>query len=194
MMCAHRDGNLKKDGTLLNSKSMIAPASVSAIKAALDRGVHVIAATGKARPAALAAARAAGLEGLLVCQKGPGIFLQGLAVHGRDGSLLRTASMPGEAVRAAMTWARESRVPCCAFLGDECLTLEQGPELEQLHVLYYEPLARVVNDVEDVIAAGSVKKVCCDGCSPAATRVVLCAPHVGTCMSQSHLITCRYYL
>lgn len=30
-------------------------------------------------------------EGLVVSSKGPGIFLQGLAVHGKDGALL-----PGE--------------------------------------------------------------------------------------------------
>lgn len=148
-----------QDGTLLTSASVMAPSSVKAINAALDMGIHVVAATGKARPAALAAARAAGLEGRLVCSQGPGIFLQGLAVHGRDGGLLRTVSMSPEAVMAAMRWAREANVPCCAFLGDECVTLEQGPELQQLHAVYYEPLARVVPDVETVLAEGDVKKV-----------------------------------
>lgn len=148
-----------QDGTLLDSESRIDPSSVNAIKAVLKKGIHVIAATGKARPAAIAVARDAGLEGYLVSRAGPGIFLQGMAVHGRDGSLLRTARMPDEAVRAVMAWARHHRVPCCAFLGDSCVTLEMQPELRQLHELYYEPLAGVVQDVEGVLAAGDVKKV-----------------------------------
>ena len=53
-------------------------------------GVRVILATGKARPAAIQALSKVGLvgEGLVVSLKGPGIFLQGLAVHGTDGTQL----------------------------------------------------------------------------------------------------------
>lgn len=69
---------LDMDGTLLNSSSSIPPAAASAIRAACSRGVRVIIATGKARPGALAAVRAAGLEGddLLLSLQTPGVFLQ----------------------------------------------------------------------------------------------------------------------
>lgn len=68
-----------QDGTLLNSSSRVLPSSVAAIHAALDRGVTVFLATGKARPAAIRAMEAVGLagEGLVVSTSGPGIFLQG---------------------------------------------------------------------------------------------------------------------
>ncbi len=76
---------------------------MAAIRAAAAAGVAVIAATGKARPAALAAAAAAGLSepGLLVWPQGPGVFLQGLAVHGRDGRMLSDAALPHSVVEAA---------------------------------------------------------------------------------------------
>lgn len=51
------------DGTLLDSASRVLPSSVDALRAALSRGVAVCLATGKARPAAMAAMRTVGLEG-----------------------------------------------------------------------------------------------------------------------------------
>jgi hypothetical protein len=69
---------LDMDGTLLDSSSNISPDSAHVIRAATAAGVQVILATGKARPAAIAAARKAHLEGdaLLVSHRKPGVFLQ----------------------------------------------------------------------------------------------------------------------
>ena len=52
-------------GTLLDSNSKILPSSVSALKAALNEGVLVCLATGKARPAAISALQSVGLAGVL---------------------------------------------------------------------------------------------------------------------------------
>ena len=51
------------DGTLLDSRSQVLPSSVRALKAALKAGVTVCLATGKARPAAIAAMAKVGLAG-----------------------------------------------------------------------------------------------------------------------------------
>ena len=56
-------------GTLLDSRSKILPSSVSAIKAALDQGVLVCLATGKARPAAISALQSVGLAGKAITPK-----------------------------------------------------------------------------------------------------------------------------
>ena len=50
-------------GTLLDSQSKILPSSVSALRAALEEGVMVCLATGKARPAAISALQSVGLAG-----------------------------------------------------------------------------------------------------------------------------------
>lgn len=97
---------LDMDGTLLDSSSRIPQAAAQAIHDVIDahRGrVRVMLATGKARPAAMAAARAAGLEGdhLVVSPATPGVFLQGLAVHGRGGRALSDASLPPSVVADA---------------------------------------------------------------------------------------------
>lgn len=152
---------LDMDGTLLDSSSRILPSSALAIRAALERGVRVILATGKARPAAIAACRLAGLagDGLVVSPRGPGVFLQGLAVHGTDGRHLSDAALPAPVVSAAFDWAGRAGVSCVAFLGDECATLRMTPELEELHQRYYEPLASVAPGVEDLLSGPPVRKL-----------------------------------
>jgi hypothetical protein len=127
------------DGTLLNSSSEISARTVEALRVALDSGVRVVLATGKARPAAMAALSRVGLagaascspmysivcppyyatcgepklpyglqtarlwlcfvgsgagEGLVVSDSQPGVFLQGLAVYGSSGELLKSAELP----------------------------------------------------------------------------------------------------
>lgn len=54
---------LDMDGTLLDSASRVLPSSVAAMRAALAQGVRVCLATGKARPAAMAALLTVGLVG-----------------------------------------------------------------------------------------------------------------------------------
>ena len=51
------------DGTLLDSRSRVLPSSVGALRAALAAGIVVMLATGKARPAAMAALSEVGLTG-----------------------------------------------------------------------------------------------------------------------------------
>jgi len=54
---------LDMDGTLLDSRSRVLPSSAAALRAALAAGVTVMLATGKARPAAMAALAEVGLAG-----------------------------------------------------------------------------------------------------------------------------------
>ena len=66
-----RPGDIKlvaidMDGTLLDSSSHVLPSSVDALRRALWRGVTIMLATGKARPAARAAMAAVGLAGVFL--------------------------------------------------------------------------------------------------------------------------------
>jgi hydroxymethylpyrimidine pyrophosphatase-like HAD family hydrolase len=144
------------DGTLLDSRSQVLPSSVTAIKAALAAGVTVMLATGKARPAAIAAMHKVGLvgDGLVVGPRNPGLFLQGLAVHGFNGDLIGGGCLNSDIVSAAFQYSMDTGTPICGFLGDECVTIgSMTPEIEELHTRYYEPLAAVAPSVEAVLAA-----------------------------------------
>jgi len=149
------------DGTLLNSQSKITERTAAALRAALEANVRVILATGKARPAAMVALERVGLagSGLVVSNEQPGVFLQGLAVYGSSGELLDSDSLPAGVVILLFEHAMENDISICAFLGDECVTTKMTPELEQLHYTYYEPLAKVVSSIPEVLRGPPVKKI-----------------------------------
>lgn len=86
--------------------------------------------------------RSAGPSGL-VHTSGPGVFLQGLATYGPDGELLEGSSLPWSVVQDCFQYSEKQNVALCAFLGDECVTTRMSPFLEELHFVYYEPLAQV---------------------------------------------------
>ena len=152
---------LDMDGTLLDAKSKIRPSSVAAIKAACEKGVRVILATGKARPAAIQACEKVGLVGqhLLVSTSSPGIFLQGLAVHGPRGESLFSSHLTKEVVEEAFKWSLASGVSLAAFHGDTCSTLTMTRELQELHSIYYEPLATVMPSLQAICDGPPVKKL-----------------------------------
>ncbi|RVW79227.1 Endoribonuclease YBEY, chloroplastic [Vitis vinifera] len=64
--------------TMLNSKSQITATTAKALKEALSRGVKVVVATGKARPAVITALKAVDLVGKdgVISEFSPGVFIQ----------------------------------------------------------------------------------------------------------------------
>lgn len=152
---------LDMDGTLLDSGCRILPSSVDAIRAVLSRGVRVMLATGKARPAAQAALASVGLagNGLVVGPNHPGIFLQGLAVHCYRGTVIAGGVLDREVVKQAFEFAQDSNVACVGFLGERCVTLQMRDEVEALHALYYEPLADVKPSIEAIVEGPPMRKL-----------------------------------
>lgn len=149
------------DGTLLDSNSRVLQSTVEALRAALAKGVTVILATGKARPAAISCMETVGLAGPdgVVSTHGPGVFLQGLAVHGMDGRLLPSPNLPAQVVMAAFEYANKHDVPLAAFLGDTCATLKMQTELQELHSRYFEPLPEVFPSLNALSRGPPVKKL-----------------------------------
>jgi len=148
------------DGTLLDSSSSVLPSSVDAIRMAMDRGVKVILATGKARPAAVKAMEKVGLagDGLVVGQKTPGIFLQGLQVYGHGGRALQGVSLDKDIAERVLMYAYENDISITCFLGDECVTPKMTKELEELHYRYYEPYAQVMS-IQDIVRGPAIRKM-----------------------------------
>ncbi|KAB1204333.1 Sugar phosphatase YidA [Morella rubra] len=149
------------DGTLLNSRSQITSANARALKEALSRGVKVVIATGKARPAVLSMLKMvdlAGLEGV-VSEFSPGVFLQGLLVYGRQGREIFRRNLDPNVCREACHYSWENKVPLIAFTKDRCLTLFDHPHVDSLHTVYHEPKAEVMPSVEHLLAAVDIQKM-----------------------------------
>jgi len=115
------------------------------------RGVPVILATGKARTSALLACEKSGL-GHMFSSASPGIFIQGLLVHGPGGKVLSQTYLPKEVVERAFSYAEEAQIACCGFLGDRNVTLAAHPRLDELHERYFEPASYVADSLEEILA------------------------------------------
>ena len=151
---------LDMDGTLLDSSSSVLESSIEALKLAMERNVRVMLATGKARPAAMAAMGKAGLVGdeMVVGLKTPGIFLQGLQVYGRGGIALQSGALDMEVARGVLEFAMARDIAVTCFLGDDCVAPRVTKELEELHYRYYEPYPKELK-VEDILNGPPIRKM-----------------------------------
>ncbi len=151
---------LDMDGTLLDPSSSVLESSIEALKLAMERDVRVMLATGKARPAAMAAMEKAGLLGdeLVVGLNTPGIFLQGLQVYGRGGVALESGALDMNVARRVLEFAMTRGIAVTCFLGDDCVTPRVTEELEELHYRYYEPYPKELQ-VEDILKGPPIRKM-----------------------------------
>uniref|UniRef100_A0A7S0V7F7 Uncharacterized protein n=1 Tax=Polytomella parva TaxID=51329 RepID=A0A7S0V7F7_9CHLO len=152
---------LDLDGTLLDKHSRIPKGSVRVIKEAIRRGVRVVAATGKARPAVMkvAALHDLGGEGELSWANGPGIYMHGLLVLGPSGQALAEHALSDDVVRSAFSFSAAEGVPLVAFLGDINGVLIDSSENHELHERYHEPLGQLFPSIDALLAAGTVRKM-----------------------------------
>lgn len=149
------------DGTLLNSKSRITEATAKALREVMSRGVRVVIATGKTRPAVISLLKMVDLagEGGIVSNTSPGVFVQGLLVYGRQGREICRRNLDPDVCREAFLYSLEHKVPLIAFSQDRCLTLVDHPLVDSLHTVYHEPKAEIMPSVEHLLASGDVQKV-----------------------------------
>jgi len=141
---------LDMDGTLLNSDVLVPDRNREALEECEKRGIKVVLATGKARTSALLACEKSSL-GDMFSSASPGIFIQGLLVHGPDGKVLSQTYLPKDVVRKAFLYAEEANVACCGFLGERNVTLRSHPLLDELHERYYEPESYVAANIEEIL-------------------------------------------
>ena len=155
---------LDLDGTLLTSEQAVSARTAAAVRRAIDEGVKIVAATGKARPAALEVLARAGLASTpgapgIIGASSPGIFLQGLAVYDCDGRLLPGPSLDSAIVVDAFLYSLEHNVPLVGFCGDTCITMRGHELIDELHNKYSEPKARLLEGIDDLLAVPAVYKL-----------------------------------
>ncbi|KAL2318167.1 hypothetical protein Fmac_032043 [Flemingia macrophylla] len=148
-------------GTLLNSKSQISSATVNALREASSRGVKIVIATGKARPAVINIFKMVDLAGNdgIVSEFSPGVFVQGLLVYGRQGQEIFRSKLDPNICREACLYSLESKVPLVAFCEGRCLTLFHDPLVDSLHTIYHEPKAEVMPSVDHLLASADIQKI-----------------------------------
>lgn len=149
------------DGTLLNSKSQVSLTNARALKEASSRGLKIVIATGKARPAAISVLQMVDLAGKdgIISEHSPGVFLQGLLVYGINGREIFKRNLDPNVCREAGHYSLEHKVPLVAFCQDCCLTLFNHPLVDTLHTVYHEPKAEIMPSVEHLVTAADIQKL-----------------------------------
>ncbi|VFQ62070.1 unnamed protein product [Cuscuta campestris] len=149
------------DGTLLNTSSQISLATAHALKEATSRGVKVVIATGKTRPAVINLMKTVNLAGKdgIISEVSPGVFLQGLLVYGRQGREIARRNLDQNICREACVYSVNHNIPLVAFSEGRCLTLFEHPSVESLHTIYYEPKAEIVSSIEQLSAGVEIQKM-----------------------------------
>ncbi|KAL5226956.1 hypothetical protein ABZP36_015221 [Zizania latifolia] len=149
------------DGTLLNSKSQVTSRNAEALREARSRGVNIVIATGKARPAVIDALNMVDLSGRtgIVSESSPGIFLQGLLVYGSQGREIYKRSLDQEVCREAFLYSLEHKVPLVAFSQDRCFSMYDDPLVDSLHYVYHEPKAEIVSSIDQLLGTTEIQKV-----------------------------------
>ncbi|CAA7410392.1 unnamed protein product [Spirodela intermedia] len=149
------------DGTLLNSKSQISSSNVEALKEASSRGVNIIIATGKTRPAVINVLKKVNLAGNngISSESTPGIFLQGLLIYGRQGREISRRNLDDNVCREAFLYSLERKIPLVAFSQDRCFTPFNDPLVDSLHSVYHEPRAEVVTSIDHLLSIAEIQKL-----------------------------------
>ncbi|KAJ7965915.1 haloacid dehalogenase-like hydrolase family protein [Quillaja saponaria] len=149
------------DGTLLNSQGQISSTTAKALREASLRGVKIVIATGKTRPAVISALKMVDLAGKdgIASELSPGVFVQGLLVYGRQGREIFRRNLDPDICREACVYSSENKVPIIAFSEDRCLTLFDHPLVDSVHTIYHEPKAEIVPSVEHLLASVDIQKM-----------------------------------
>ncbi|XP_047341022.1 endoribonuclease YBEY, chloroplastic [Impatiens glandulifera] len=149
------------DGTLLNSRSLVSSANAEALREASSRGVKVVIATGKTRPAAIRVLDMVDLAGKngIISEFSPGVFIQGLIVYGRQGREISRKNLDPDICRETFLYSLDRKIPLIAFSGDRCLTLFDHPLVDSLHTVYHEPKAEIMSSIDHLLTGNDIQKV-----------------------------------
>lgn len=140
------------DGTLLNSNHQMSQRSETALKAAIDRGVQVVIATGKTFVSAEAIIRRLNLTT-------PGIYNQGLVICEPDGTISYQRTLDSALARRVWRFGEQRGFSLAAYSGTRIMVRALNAEICQLAHKYHEPTPEAVEDIHEYVGTISIHKL-----------------------------------
>ena len=140
------------DGTLLNPDHQMTERVEKALKAAMEKGVKVVIATGKTFHSAKDI-----IERLSLTT--PGIYLQGLAIYQPDGTISHEWKLDPMVARQVITFAEDRGFNILAYSGSRILTRSESPAMNLLHDKYHEPQGEAIGPLVNILDDMPVHKV-----------------------------------
>jgi Cof subfamily protein (haloacid dehalogenase superfamily) len=139
------------DGTLLNNQHQMTERTEKALRAALDKGVRIVLATGKTRTSAQEIIQKLNLTT-------PGIFVQGLVICGGEGEILHQQTMDVNIARQVITFAEDRGFYMAAYSGASIIARNQNP-IGNFFVDFHEPLPDPVGPLQNILGELPVNKL-----------------------------------
>ncbi|NWG18653.1 MAG: HAD family phosphatase [Chloroflexi bacterium] len=125
------------DHTLLNSQQQLSERTGRALRAAIERGVRVVLATGKSFYSAAGLIEQLGLTT-------PCIFSQGTTMYNPDGTLRHQQLLDPAIARQVITYAEDRGYGIALYSGTRVLTRRRDAPMFDLNVRYGEPMEATV--------------------------------------------------
>ncbi len=142
---------LDLDNTLLNDDHQISPLTLQALRQAATQGIQIVLATGKTRYS----------SGELITQlrlNTPGVYLQGLVLVNKDGSINKQLLLPEEIAREALETAVELNIPFTAYNDMDVYALEYS-EWTTITCKYGEPEPQVFDNLDQMFTQKPIQKI-----------------------------------
>ncbi len=140
------------DHTLLNSEHRITERTEKTLRAALDKGVQMMLATGKTFTSASNIVRQLGLSTPTICA-------QGTVVFNPDGTVRYQQTLDPVITRQIITFAEDRGFSVVAYSGDRLLLRRSHPEFEAMMARYHEPAPEVVGPLQNLMDRLPINKL-----------------------------------
>ncbi len=140
------------DGTLLNSKSELSERNQKALKAAMDKGVQVVLATGKSYDSGQYVVKRLNLNT-------PGVYTQGTTIFNADGTLRSQQTLPPAVARQVITFAEDRGFVMAIYTGKRILVRKAHSRMEELYSHYHEPVPEGVGPLQNVLEDIPINKL-----------------------------------
>jgi Cof subfamily protein (haloacid dehalogenase superfamily) len=139
------------DGTLFNSQHQLTVRTEKALKAAIEKGVKVVLATGKTLISGQDVAKRLNLDT-------PGIYLQGLAIYNADGTIRWQRTIDPNVARTAINCGEDRGFTMVAYSGTRVLCRASNRDTDEL-MKYHEGVPEAVGPLQNILDTVPVHKV-----------------------------------
>ncbi len=139
------------DGTLFNSNHEISPRTETALKAAIEKGVQIVLATGKTIASSRELVKRLNLNT-------HGIYSQGTAIHHADGSVHSQQTLSPDIARQIITFAEDRGFTVALYSGTRVLMRKLNGE-EKILTVHHEPTPEAVGALQNVLDEFPVNKI-----------------------------------
>ena len=140
------------DGTLLNSDHEMTERTEKVLKAALDKGIRVIIATGKTFLSSRHIVKRLGTNT-------PGIYNQGTITFNSDGTVHSQQVIDKVTARQVITYAEDRGYIVGVYSGTRILVRKLTQRMQELTTYFHEPMPEAVGPLQNILDTTPINKI-----------------------------------